>query len=446
MQREIENRAKKDEQDILWEELEEQFESIRKAYKKGLVNLNQVVIEKSALYLKVENYIDNVKDKTEIKDTEAERKLKHRILRRYKTNKIADSGAIRLTSGVDEFLMKSTDLEDQSAKKKYRNSAIEVDEEIKIPDDLTESHMSNNFLINFEKLDNEPIQLKEAEDEEICSPINMNPFKPESCIKEVSEDNYSEQDSISKIQFSKSRQGKLTDVENDMPNKASRVYQPQKSSFKKLNTQFIVPGQVTDHLADKNSKELQDFYKEIHKVSMNHKRKGIGRKVKIGAIHDQPIKRKRNKKVQNKILNQTDNYQNKLEKSINLESMLNPDTFGKNYRTMQDRTENNVSHIQRSDNMLFVKSSRAKGEKFDTRYQDSLSSEIDKDNGDQNLDIQVQDFEELQDDDYNYTQNKIDKSKGIYDCNYLDQDEEDDESKIYSAHIQSKFSIINLYV
>ena len=126
--------------------------------------------------------------------------------------------------------------------------------------------------------------------------------------------------------------------------------------------------------------------------------------------------------------------------------MLNPDTFGKNYRTMQDRTENNVSHIQRSDNMLFVKSSRAKGEKFDTRYQDSLSSEIDKDNEDQNLDIQVQDFEELQDEDYNYTQNKIDKSKGIGDCNYLDQDEEDDESKIYSAHIQSKFSIINLYV
>ena len=445
MQREIENRAKKDEQDILWEELEEQFESIRKAYKKGLVNLNQVVIEKSALYLKVENYIDNVKDKTEIKDTEAERKLQNRRMRKYKNNKVADLDAIRLTTSVDEFLMKNTDIENQSARKKHRNIAIEIDEEIKMPDDLTESNMSNHFMINFEKIDNKPIKTKrtkETEDDEIFSPVKFNSLKPEGYKEKVFEDNNSDNESIPKVNMSKFRHRKYTEVGSNLLSMNSLPRQFRRSSFSKksVDAPFVIPDHESEPSVEANSKELEDYCKEIHKITMKNKKKGIGRKVKIGVTHDQPIKRKRNKKTENINSNQTINYQDKLEQSIDLESMFDAGTFGNDYSTIQqNQTENDINQIHGSNNMLFVKSSSAKGKKANSRYEHRLSSEINKDNEDQNLDIQVQDFDEQENDDYGYSRNKmetIDKSKRINYCNYLDQ--VDDVPKVNSVHIRSK--------
>ena len=445
MQREVENRSKKDEQDILWEELEEQFESIRKAYRKGRLNLNQVVIEKSALYLKVENYIDNVKDKTEVKNIEAERKLKHRRLRKYKSNKIANLDTVRLTTSVDEFLLKNTDIENQCLSKKYRNSAIEIDEEIKIPDDLNESNVSNHYMISFEKLDNKSVKAsmnKETEDEVTCSPMKFSLLKPEGYKNEASEDNESEQDSISKIELSKSRQSKFTDIENSVRNKASRSFKSRRSSVlrKSVDAPFENSDQECERPIDTNSKELQDYYKEISKVSKSNKRKGIGRKVKIGAIHDQPIKRKRKKKAKMINLNKTEVYNDKLEQSVNLESMFNVDTFGNDDCALHNRTQNDIDQIHGSNKMLFVKNCTAKGKKFDSRYEHRLSSRIGNDE-DQNFDIQVQDFEESKNYEDEYTQNKIEtikKSKMF--CNnskILGQDQINDESKVNSVHILS---------
>ena len=62
MEKQLKERAMKDEHDVLWEELETQLEQIRNAYKSGKLMLNSIVLEKSALYLKVDKYIENVKD------------------------------------------------------------------------------------------------------------------------------------------------------------------------------------------------------------------------------------------------------------------------------------------------------------------------------------------------------------------------------------------------
>lgn len=80
MEREARDRELQDMQDFLWEELEQQFQNIRNAYHSKKLLLNNIVIEKSALYLKVENYIANVehKSQTELKNIEEDAKRPRR--------------------------------------------------------------------------------------------------------------------------------------------------------------------------------------------------------------------------------------------------------------------------------------------------------------------------------------------------------------------------------
>lgn len=60
MNEDIKRRELKDYQDYLWEELEDQFNAIREAYKRGEIILNDVTVEKSAVYLNTKNYISSV--------------------------------------------------------------------------------------------------------------------------------------------------------------------------------------------------------------------------------------------------------------------------------------------------------------------------------------------------------------------------------------------------
>ena len=71
MAKELRDRELKDDHDVLWEELENQLEQIKNAYRTGRIKLNDVVIRKSALYLSIDRYINEVKDRT-INDLESE--------------------------------------------------------------------------------------------------------------------------------------------------------------------------------------------------------------------------------------------------------------------------------------------------------------------------------------------------------------------------------------
>ena len=405
MQREIEIRKKKDEQDILWEELEEQSDNIRKAYKKGMINLNQVVIEKSALYLKVDKYIDNVKDKTEVKEAEFERKIQNRRMRKYKNNQVADLDAIRMTTGVDEFLMKNTDIENQSIGKKHRNSVIEIDEEIKVLDGLTESNMSNNSLINFEKSDikYEKTKLtKNTEDDNICLPIKFSSLKPEGYKNKMLDYN-SDQASLSNDELPKSLPQKFTEVDANPLSAASRPFQFYKNSIsrKSIDASNGLPYHESKSLVEMDFKEMQEYYREIHKASLKNRKNRHARNIKTRTIYDQPIKRKGNKNTKIKQSNQINFHDYRLEKSINLDSMFDPSTFRNNNNTLGSKTLNDINQTQGSNKMHFIKSGTSKSKKVQ-KYDNRSISEIDKEHEHNALDAQSQDFEEREDNNYGY--------------------------------------------
>ena len=294
MEHEIADRAKKDEQDILWEELEEQFENIRKAFRKGQINLNQVVIEKSALYLKVDKYIDNVRDRTGVRDREAEKKLRQRHMRRYKNNKVADLDTIRLATSVDEFLMNDTAIGNQHMSKKYRSNAIEIDEEIKIPDsDMTENNMSNNFMLNFQKFgvkaQGNMEQDEEREESEIMSPVKFNSLKLRDYENKALDDNDLEINSSSCIQLLKNNRRKYTEADTNPFSVESKTHKPLEGAFTRksigehFESSIEAPAGHSDDSDGTDAKQLE-YYREVRKMSMRIKSKGTGNKVKIGMM------------------------------------------------------------------------------------------------------------------------------------------------------------------
>ena len=106
MEKQVKQRESKDAQDVLWEELEQQLETIRQAFRTGKLMLNSVVIQKSALYLSIDKYIMNVKDNTTQIDHSIEIGPRHR---KHRTNKIAQ---LEITANnldvTDDFLVSAS--------------------------------------------------------------------------------------------------------------------------------------------------------------------------------------------------------------------------------------------------------------------------------------------------------------------------------------------------
>ena len=150
MEREVKQRAQKDSQDILWEDLEDQFENIRKAYRKGIIKLNEITIEKSALYLKIDSYRTNVV--THEPKTEQQARSEKRKTRKYKANKILDVDMIKMESSVDEFMTKTAAFDTTIDKYTMSNRYLGLpEEENKTPtENVSESNMSNQNMISFD--------------------------------------------------------------------------------------------------------------------------------------------------------------------------------------------------------------------------------------------------------------------------------------------------------
>ena len=425
MQREIQNRTKKDEQDILWEELEEQFENIRKAYKKGRLNLNQVVIEKSALYLKVENYIDNVKDKTESKNLEVPKRLINRIrTRKYKNNQVADFNEVRLTTSINDDLFNNTDIENQILRKKCTNGTKENDEEIKVYHDITENNMSDRSLINFDRSDKKCIEAKKTMNVESVNKYHPNNFVSLKLVglkDRVLNKNPSDQDSTSKVHDSGLKHRRFTEGESNLLSIASRLYQHRKSSISRISVEASNANldQESEDSVELDPKLKQVYFKEVRKKSKHYKTKENQRRITVGKMNIQPLERKKHKKAKLKRVEKINFHENSrincsLEQSIDLDSIFDQGTFGNDSSTINDKTINENHQIQESNNMLFVKSKSSKGKKIDSRYEHRLSSEISNDQ-DSN-EINIKEFNAQEDNDYGYTQNKmetIDKGKGF---------------------------------
>ena len=107
MQRELRDRELKDEHDLLWEELDNQLQQIRDAYKSGKLMLNSVVIQKSALYLHLDRYVEAVKDRrNDLDEIDAKR------ARRLRPPKSDIKNKLRISANnlqiPDEFLFANT--------------------------------------------------------------------------------------------------------------------------------------------------------------------------------------------------------------------------------------------------------------------------------------------------------------------------------------------------
>ena len=100
MAKELRDRELKDEHDVLWEELENQLEEIKNAYKTGRIKLNSVVIEKSALYLNVNRYINEVRHKS-VSSTQKDINLGNRVRERKNNKKIFQKSALALDSTIN---------------------------------------------------------------------------------------------------------------------------------------------------------------------------------------------------------------------------------------------------------------------------------------------------------------------------------------------------------
>ena len=124
MNKELKQRAMKDEHDVLWEELESQLEQIRNAYKSGKLMLNSLVIQKSALYLNVDKYIDKVKDKSINKEVTQGKKSKVR------TRKVGNVDMMKISENnlrVSEDFMFDVD----KKRKEGNNQKFLINEESK---------------------------------------------------------------------------------------------------------------------------------------------------------------------------------------------------------------------------------------------------------------------------------------------------------------------------
>ena len=149
MEREIKKRAQKDAQDILWEDLEDQFENIRKSYRKGVIRLNHITVQKSALYLKIETYKSNVV--THEPKTEQQARVEKRRARKFKPNKVLDVDTVKMETSVDEFLTKTANFNTSSNQISRPSKLFEVQEEIKVMcDDISDSHITDQNMLALE--------------------------------------------------------------------------------------------------------------------------------------------------------------------------------------------------------------------------------------------------------------------------------------------------------
>ena len=141
MSKELKQRAMKDEHDVLWEELESQLEQIRNAYKSGKLMLNSLVIQKSALYLNVDKYIDKVKDKSVDKEVTQGKKSKVR------TRKVGNMDMMKISENnlrVSEDFMFDIDNKAKDQKK----SKYSINEETKTQYDQNSEISLNKSLSN----------------------------------------------------------------------------------------------------------------------------------------------------------------------------------------------------------------------------------------------------------------------------------------------------------
>ena len=159
MAKELRDRELKDDHDVLWEELENQLEQIKNAYRTGKILLNNVVIEKSALYLNVHKYINEVRDKS-TNNTNKQAQKVIRVRERRNDKKIFQKSAKALDSTInlnfvdiarDNFHndYEMTTIVDED---KVNQSNIKYNNQNAMQNDFSDVDVIDNELHNFGKL------------------------------------------------------------------------------------------------------------------------------------------------------------------------------------------------------------------------------------------------------------------------------------------------------
>ena len=156
MQRELRDRELKDEHDLLWEELDNQLQQIRDAYKSGKLMLNSVVIQKSALYLHLDRYVEAVKDRrNDLDEIDAKRARRLRPPKSDMKNKLrisADNLQI-----PDEFLFANTrskpsSITNQNIHEEYKDEDLdgsEININVDIRKDIMPEEPKHKSLHNY---------------------------------------------------------------------------------------------------------------------------------------------------------------------------------------------------------------------------------------------------------------------------------------------------------
>ena len=156
MQRELRNRELKDEHDLLWEELDNQLQQIRDAYKSGKLMLNSVVIQKSALYLHLDRYAEAVKDRRHDSD-----EIDAKRGRRLRPPKSDMKNKLRISANnlqiPDEFLFANTrskpsSITNQNIHEEYKDEDLdgsEININVDIRKDIMPEEPKHKSLHNY---------------------------------------------------------------------------------------------------------------------------------------------------------------------------------------------------------------------------------------------------------------------------------------------------------
>ena len=156
MQKELRNRELKDEHDVLWEELENQLQQIREAYKSGKLMLNSVVVQKSALYLHLDRYVEAVKDRRHDSD-----EIDAKRVRRLRPPKSDMKNKLRISANnlqiPDEFLFTTNrsrpiSTTDQKILDEYKDEDMdgsEININVDITKDIMPEESKHRSLYNY---------------------------------------------------------------------------------------------------------------------------------------------------------------------------------------------------------------------------------------------------------------------------------------------------------